>query len=288
MTNRHMVVGLDGSPGSAHALRWALARTERFGPVTPVAAWQVPWWALVGSPTGGPMPPVDDDVYAEQVQVVAEQLLSHTDPSLRRPLVVVQAPPGPALVEAAADADLLVVGSRGHGAVAAAVLGSVSAHCANHAVGPVAIVPATASIDDPHRAIVVGVDGSTHSEAALRWAVTTAEPPAVVRAVHVWDIDAAVTSGVGADTEEQLREQSLTVVHRTVDRATAGLDHPGVTVESESVQGDPRVVLADLTVDRADLLVLGSRGHTGLAHLLLGSVTTALIHRPPVATVVVR
>ena len=82
---------------------------------------------------------------------------------------------------------------------------------------------------------------------------------------------------------------SAETLARTVAEATARPTAAGAPVHdvvSRLEYGDPRTVLMD-AAEEADLMVLGSRGHEGVAHLLVGSVTTSLVHKPVVATVVV-
>ncbi|GAA4615865.1 universal stress protein [Saccharopolyspora hordei] len=136
-----IVVGVDGSPGSRDALRWALRYAERCGgTVTALIAWAPP--VLVEA---APVPPVISD---EEVRTRAEQVLrrvvEETAAELATSVPVHQdAVCGPAagsLLERARDADLLVVGSRGHGGFVGALLGSVSQHCVTHARCPVVVV----------------------------------------------------------------------------------------------------------------------------------------------------
>ena len=91
----------------------------------------------------------------------------------------------------------------------------------------------------------------------------------------------------------ELEEATAAVVHRTVDEVLAavhsGSDKPneaGPSIKTVIRQGDPRIVLRDLA-STADLLVIGARGHRGVAYLLLGSTTTSLLHHPVSPTVVV-
>jgi len=70
-----------------------------------------------------------------------------------------------------------------------------------------------------------------------------------------------------------------------VARGQAG--QPDREVETMALRGDPRSLLRAASAD-ADMLVVGAQGHQGVAHLLLGSVSTALVHQPVVPTVVVR
>jgi nucleotide-binding universal stress UspA family protein len=133
-----IVVGIDGSPSSKAALRWAIRQAERTGAVVEAVT---AWWY----PVGYGMAPTSDG--AADFEGQAEKTLVETlaEVSALAPDVVVcprvaQGHPAEVLLRAAWDADLLVVGSRGHGGFAAALLGSVSQHCMQHAPCPVLVM----------------------------------------------------------------------------------------------------------------------------------------------------
>ncbi len=284
-----MVVGIDGSPGSQHALRWAAARTARFGPVTPVVAWHYPWWAVpTGMPGGPPAPSAQE--FADQAKAEGEQALAAVDPALPSALTVAEGTPGHCLVDAGRSALLIVVGTRGRGAVADAVLGSVSSHVVRHATVPVAVIPEHVPVEDDTRRVVVGVDGSPNAVAALAWAMRYTPPGATLEAVHAWTYHLSTYPDAATLSVELFEEEAKASLARTVEEATAraaaGGGAPGHEVVSRLEYGDPRTVLMG-AAEGADLLVLGARGHEGVAHLLVGSVTTSLVHKPVVATVVV-
>jgi nucleotide-binding universal stress UspA family protein len=137
-----IVVGVDGSPTSRAALRWA-ARQAKFtdGTVDAVIAWEIPMvlqsygWAPVYVEEAGDF---EADARKTLDAVISEEV-GPTDSKRVRSLVV-NGHPAQALIDAADGADLLVVGSRGHGSFAEALLGSVSQHCVHHAPCPVLIV----------------------------------------------------------------------------------------------------------------------------------------------------
>ncbi|MEV0084851.1 universal stress protein [Saccharopolyspora sp. NPDC050642] len=141
-----IVVGVDGSPGSRAALRWALRYAAQCGgAVTAVLAWAPPAYTEIS-----PMPPVlsDEDSAAraewELRKAVDEtSALLATSVPVRRE--VVRGHAARALLDEARGADLLVVGSRGHGGFAGALLGSVGQHCVSHAHCPVVVVRPPAS-----------------------------------------------------------------------------------------------------------------------------------------------
>jgi nucleotide-binding universal stress UspA family protein len=135
-----IVAGVDGSPSSLQALRWAIRQAELTGSsVDAVIAWQPPG----ASGLGWGVAIVDDTDYAElAAKTVAEAISTVTDPAswVRVRPVVGEGNAAQVLLDASAGADLLVVGSRGHGGFASALLGSVSLHCTHHAHCPVVVV----------------------------------------------------------------------------------------------------------------------------------------------------
>lgn len=281
-----IVVGIDGSPGSQHALRWAAARTARFGPVIPVVAWHYPWWAVPTGMPGGPPGPSAQE-FADQAKAEGEQALAEVDPALPAALVVAEGTAGHCLVDAGSNAALIVVGTRGRGAVADAVLGSVSSHVVRHAPVPVAVVPADAPLDDPHHRVVVGVDGSPNATAALAWAIATTPAGTVLDVIHAWTYHLAAYPEVATLPVEVFEEEAKALLAKTVEAATQAAGRSGgAELRTHLEYGDARNVLLDASAE-ADLLVLGTRGHQGVAHLLVGSVTTSLVHAPHVTTVVV-
>ena len=130
------------------------------------------------------------------------------------------------------------------------------------------------------RTIVVGVDGSEHSKAALRWAVEEAKlRGSSVRAVHVWWIYPALYPGasIAAADFDDVRAQAGSFVEQFV--AEVFPDGAGVDLEAVAIEGEAAVapVLVDAAKD-AELLVVGSRGLGGFRGLLLGSVSQQCTH----------
>ena len=137
-----IVVGVDGSEPAMRALHWALGEAKaRNGRMKVVSAWHVP--TLVYS--SGYMPvivPTSEESTrraAEETAAAAVGEIELADVDVGEPAVV-HGNAAQALVEASKEADLLVVGSRGHGGFAGLLLGSVSAQCAHHSHCPVVIV----------------------------------------------------------------------------------------------------------------------------------------------------
>lgn len=137
-----IVVGVDGSPASARALRWALRQAELTGAeVEAVHAWQIP--AMYGTAAmtlpGDQLAETAENAMNEAMDAVAGEARFKDIPVDRR---LVEAHPAKALIEESKDADLLVVGNRGHGGFVGALIGSVSQQVVHHASCPVVVVRA--------------------------------------------------------------------------------------------------------------------------------------------------
>ena len=132
-----IVVGVDGSDASRDALLWAAGQAELVnGQLDVVMTWELPT-------NYGWVPPYPEDFDPEAdtrrllEATVAPVLADH--PGLDVHTTVIEGHPAPVLIDAAQDAALLVVGSRGHGAFAGMLLGSVSEHCVTNAHCPVLV-----------------------------------------------------------------------------------------------------------------------------------------------------
>ncbi|MBA3744658.1 universal stress protein [Sporichthya sp.] len=142
--NPHVVVGVDGSPGSSAALRWAMTYAAQVGgTVEAIGTWELPMgagsayeWVASGS---------DGDSYASLTEKVLTDTVAAVTKALGTTLVAdtraVQGHPAEVLLRAAGHAQMLVVGSRGHGTMAGLILGSTSQRCVQHAPCPVVVVP---------------------------------------------------------------------------------------------------------------------------------------------------
>lgn len=137
-----IVAGIDGSPSSLAALRWAVRQAGLTGgSVEAVMAWQYP--ATMTGYGWAPIAVVEPGEYEENAQKALAEAVAAVDTSGGDVPIsqwVQQGNPAQVLIDAAADADLLVVGSRGHGGFAEVLLGSVSMHCVHHAPCPVAVI----------------------------------------------------------------------------------------------------------------------------------------------------
>jgi nucleotide-binding universal stress UspA family protein len=139
-----IVVGVDHSAGAKQALRFALEEAKlRGAPLRAVHAWQFGYVGVTGMEGALPAAGGQLDEFRDAAAAALDATLGETIPDAgdvdveRR---VVEGAPAAVLVEESRGADLLVVGSRGHGGFAQLLLGSVSQQCAHHAECPVVIV----------------------------------------------------------------------------------------------------------------------------------------------------
>jgi nucleotide-binding universal stress UspA family protein len=147
-----VVVGVDGSAGARHALQWAVAEARLRGSrLLIVHAWKVGYAGVPGGgygSLGGPFDPFSGGGVSEMRRAAEERLeevtagLEAEAEGIEIERQVIEGGAPEVLVAAAVAADLLVVGSRGHGGFAGLLLGSVSQQCAHHAHCPVVIVHA--------------------------------------------------------------------------------------------------------------------------------------------------
>ena len=278
-SRRFVIVGVDGSNGSAVALRWALDHADQLGDIEPATTFVTgPMVREAGPPEAG-----GDPYRSEATRQLRSSLDSHA-PWLVDAGAVIEHRAGPGLVKAAAASELLVVGTRGWGDRADLSVGSVGSYCARHSTVPVALIPAEVPTLHDHLDVVVGFDGSPHSQDALRWMLTHLRRSArvtVVRALTDESVAGEVLASSAGSAEETARNE--------IERGVAAVldDVPGhPPVETAVLSGDPRAVLRSAS-SGADLLVVGARGHDVLELLLLGSVVSALAHHPTIPTIVV-
>ena len=139
-----VLVGVDGSESSVTALKWAAHYAQATGgTIRAVLAWHYPSAAGV-APTGVMPATVESEVERSRLEAIGETVTSAlgTEPPVEIERKAVYGHPAQVLIDESGDADLLVVGSRGHGGFSGMMLGSVSTHCVTHAHCPVTVVRA--------------------------------------------------------------------------------------------------------------------------------------------------
>ncbi|QTI68382.1 universal stress protein [Gordonia polyisoprenivorans] len=283
--NAPIVVAVDGSDTALEALRWsalAAVRENRslrvIGIVETVAAGYAPGVLMT--------PAVAEALHADARRAVDEAIAVATKISadVDAEGEVREGRPALVLREISSGANLLVIGRRGRGGVAGLLLGSVSSDVAAHADCPVVVVSGPGPETGP---VVVGVDGSAISQAALGAAITQAtelETTLVVVSTYPG------FSGEGFYDQDEVMAQFRDEATASVGRQLADhrRDHPAdtVSVETVVVAGDPAPRIIEAAGD-ARLIVLGSRGRGGFRGLLLGSTSQAVLHTAPCPVMIV-
>lgn len=292
-----VLVGVDGSDASLHALDWAAAEAKTRGwALQIVCAYALPSFAAAS--LDGGYAALDDSSIREGARVVvAEAQQRIADVGVEVSACVATGDATSVLVEMSRGVRLAVVGTRGKGGFAERLLGTVSSALPAHGHCPTVVVPLREADGEdgvfappsPVKRIVVGVDGSPAAECALRRAMEEAQAwDATLTAVAA--IPVAAGAGVLAwlpaaiDHEQVLADvaEGLEVV---VTRALA--DYPGVDVRRHALDGTGAELLTEFST-ATDLVVVGSRGRGGFRGLLLGSTSQAVLHHSACPVMVVR
>ncbi len=286
MSTPEILVGVDGSPGSRAAVLWAAAEAVRRR--NELVVLHVYEWRVRGARAqiGGAYA---DDARRHAREVVEAGVAAARDnaPGVNVRSEIAQGSPGRTLVNDSANANLVVVGSRGRGGFASLLLGSVGQQVATHAKCPVVVVRGRSDV--PTSSIVVGVDGSSAAGHALGAALAEA----VVRDVGVVAIRAYTPSlpPWGTDVPPHLEdwEERRTAEHRVLldDIAPWADKYPDVTLECIAAAGGAADALVRHSAD-AQLVVVGTRGHGSISGTLLGSVGLQLLHHAECPVLIAR
>lgn len=281
-----LVVGVDESQGAASALRWAVGEaTRRSWSVTAILAWG--WLDQHHVEPAAPFDPSYGEADARAALGSIVEAVVGSAPAVPVARQVVCDLPARALVEASEGSDLLVVGARGLGGFRGLLLGSVSQQCLQHATGPVAVVRDHGPGRHHVAKIVVGTDGSDTAHDALAWALETARiHRATVDVVHAWAFPYATSGPYGTGLVETAPLEAL--AWRTLQDAIGRADVRGLAApltHSLAIGGAANALVA--AAEDADLVVVGSRGRTGLKAAILGSVSNSVASRAVCPVVVV-
>jgi nucleotide-binding universal stress UspA family protein len=285
---RPVVAGVDGSECALQAVRWAAAEAERRRrPLRLVAAHTWPSGGLIGDPGLGvdPQAVLRDVVRGHLATGAAAAAKVVPDLAVEQ----VEATGLPvSVLQAESAAELVVLGDRGLGGFTGLLIGSVAVALAAHAACPVVVVrgPEPDRMMPRREPVVVGVDGSPASEAAVAFAFEAAALRGVpLVAVHTWQdllVDATMAPLIDWDVVEADEREVL------AERLAGwGEKYPDVEVRRLVTRDRPAHALVQES-GRAQLVVVGSRGRGGLAGMLLGSVSQALLHHAGCPVVVTR
>ncbi|HLU55966.1 MAG TPA: universal stress protein [Pseudonocardia sp.] len=280
-----IVVGVDGSESALGAVRWAAreARRRRV-PLRAVTAFEWTHDHALGQPgLGTRYREIMLDAARDRLTSAVE-VAEREQPGLEVQSQLVAGYPIPVLIEEARRALMVVIGDRGLGGVTGLLLGSVAVALGARAECPTVVV--RGDEPEPTAPVVVGVDGSPTSEAALAFAFEAASlRQAALVAVHTWwdlFVDPALAPILDWDAIEEDERQLL------AERLAGwGEKYPDVPVQRVVTREHASRALVERS-RKAQLVVVGSRGRGGVAGLLLGSVSHAVLHRAHCPVAVVR
>jgi nucleotide-binding universal stress UspA family protein len=268
-----VVVGVDGRQPSLHALEWALAEADRRHCPCDVVAVSADWRHAA-------------DVAWTDLDSVVDTVRSFNGlDHVPVQSLVMSGHPGPALRSAAADAAMLVVGTRGRSAVTEALFGSVAEDCLRQPVScPIVVVPPATRIQSSFGRVVVGVDGSPSSRSALVWAAGWAGcRGADLVVVHAWHVLVPPVTPFAPAAWEASLEAATVILGRAIERASQ------ITPDVHS-----RLLMSTATsalraeAAKADLLVVGARGRGPWTGALVGSVSQSCARHAPCPVAIVR
>lgn len=288
-----IVAGVDGSPESLVAARWAAREAEvRRLPLLMVLA--------INEPVAGHSDFVFPPSLIEAIRSINEQRLAGVAAAIREefPDLTVQTAlermdPRQALVAGSRHSALTVVGTRGRGQLPEVLVGSVALYVAAHAHSPVAVVPPSADVTTGAVGpILVGVDGRPNSVAAIAYAFEEADiQKTTLTAALVFDDLDYRGFAKGGNLIGRLEDDEE---HAVLAEQLSGWreKYPDTLVRPFVLRGRPAEGLLGYAkngppVDRPRLIVVGTRGRGGLAGLLLGSTSQRLITHAEVPVIVV-
>ena len=273
-----LIVGVDGSESSLRAVDWAADEASRSGVGLRIVHASL-WERYETAVSSADPESLSEQALAEDIAASAAERARLRAPGVEIRAEVLPEDAVSALLDKEHEATALVVGSRGRGAVAALLLGSVSLKVAARAHCPVFVVRGgKETVAGELRRVVLGVSEG-EDPSAVRFAFAEAEArDCPLHVVTAWrapahpDRSSPLLTGGTRLAEEQAASDTLTeALREPMER------HPGVTVEREVVMGSARKTLLE-AAGTADLLVVGATRARGVPGLQLGSVSHALLH----------
>jgi len=286
-TKQHgIIAGVDGSAASNAAVSWAAREAAmRDVPLTLVHMLNtiVPTFPQIPLPSGVAVWQEDDGRQVLEQAVKIAQDAVKPDRQIAITSELKTSPPVPTLVDLSEEAEMIVVGSNGRGAVNRAVVGSVSSGVVRSAKCPVAVIRDEApQLADPERApVLLGVDCSPASELAVAVAFEEASRRGVrLTALHAWG-DVAAFERAWQDWESEAQ--------RVLAEYLAGWQerYPDVEVDRVVTYAHPSRGLIEES-ESAQLVVVGSHGRGKFSAMLLGSVSNAVVHAVRTPVIVAR
>lgn len=285
MSEKPIVAATDGSEESLRAVDWAAREAVLRGAPLRIVTAAALLPRMIGNEQHEEYQTVSDHIRQDSdiALTTAAARAAKASPDLLIDTDHLEGGPAEAVTESGSGALMLVVGSRGVGAFAAMILGSVSRYAATHASSPVVVV--REEIAAAHRQVAVGVGHLEGNAAALTFAFEEAAlRKASLVAIHAWHTPQSDISRAGiafsAPGRDALAAEATTHLEALLDDWRA--KYPDVPVSHDVVHGHPGRILAGLSA-RADLVVLGRNA----THHGPGAVTHAVLSHAhgPVVTV---
>ncbi|NYE21298.1 universal stress protein [Microbacterium immunditiarum] len=275
-----IIVGVTAAPAARRAVDWAVARAAERGQTVELVG-------VVGGAIGAVgEESVLNDAVDQTRSLLSEEAARVAERGVQVTTRVGRGNPVAWLIEASADADLLVIGSDYKGPGSGPARGAHGLRIAAAAKCPVVVVP---DLDFEGRSgVLVGVDGSEISEAAVRFAAAEAdrlrEP---LLAVTVWT-PLEAPRNLGWYPEEYLENMRL-LAEESLALSLAGTrqDYPDLEIVTRVERGYPSLIINELAAS-ARLAVIGTHGRGALARFLLGSISQEVLARLATVTAVVR
>jgi nucleotide-binding universal stress UspA family protein len=285
------IVGLDASDHARDALSWAVTVAREDDPIVAMHAWDLP--VVTGYEPAASVGLGESE--ATSREFVEAMVAEHGDSRVEAR--VADGPAGRALVEAAEGLgpDVVIVVGHGKSGKTSLLLGSTAHHVVHHAHRPVVVVRGELRL--PVRRVVVGVDGfdddeeaDARSMAALRWALRL--PGATHVDVSHADFVPAVAAGPvrepGLESDEERAEEDTRLRHAILEATDGtGTAPNGAEIAPVVAAGTGAFALIEASRE-ADLLVIGTRGRSGLIELIVGSTTLEVLAHAHCPVAVVR
>lgn len=283
-----IVVGVDGSPASEHAVLWAAEEAHLQNRLLTlvhakarVSPGELAWLSQAGIPPHQVNREIDED--AEQIVERARSLAADRFRDLRVESVVGYGDARKQLLDLAGDASMVVVGTRGHGPVVGLLLGSVSSALVRHSAIPVAVV--RPGHPDSH-GVLVAADGSSESVATVELAYREASQRGLPLTVAhcLWDGLVADVRWTSVSATDPYGDPARMLIAETV----AGMSEkfPDVPVDVELARGAIDAFLVDIS-SRYELLVIGRPPRTLGQRLTFSGLTTAIAEHARTTVLVV-
>jgi nucleotide-binding universal stress UspA family protein len=283
-----IVVGVDGSPSAEQATRWAAREASLTR--TPLHLVHAYAWAELSRFPGALKPAMrNQDLFLAEAREYLDRAVSAARaaaPDVVATTEFVTEHPIDVLTARSRSADRIVLGSRGLGGVSGLLLGSVAVGVTAHAACPVVVVRGDGTAPGSDAPVVVGIDTSEHSEAVLRFGYDHAAlHGAPLHVLTTWS-DSVVepSTAMFLDVAAIAEEERCRLSERVAGWREK---YPDVVVHTEVHEDRPAHALVAAS-EGARLIVVGARGRGGVAGLLLGSTSQALIHRAGCPVAVVR